>query len=172
MRKLIVSLAVSLDGFIEGPNGEYDWCHNDPEYDMKNFLAEIDTIFMGRKTYEKINALGGNPPGFPKFKEYVFSTNLINVDKETILIGNDIKPEVQKIKQQRGKNIWLFGGSGLTTSLMNMKLVDELILAVYPIVLAGGKPLFENIDSRVNLSLKEAKTFPTGIVLLTYTVLK
>ena len=76
----------------------------------------------------------------------------------------------EKIKKEKGKDIWLFGGAGLTTSLMNLGLVDELSLTVYPILLGGGKPLFNNIQDRIKLSLVDTKTYSTGMVSLTYTV--
>ncbi len=168
MRKIILSVAMSLDGFIEGPNGEYDWCVIDQDYNFTEFFARIDTVFVGRKTYEMSLAMAGGPEGFPKFKEYVFSTTLDKVKDGAILIKGDIKTEVEKIKQETGKDIWLFGGAGLTTSLMNLGLVDELSLAVYPIILGGGKPLFSNLKDRTQLTLVSSKSFSTGLVLLTY----
>jgi dihydrofolate reductase len=169
MRKLILSVAVSLDGFIEGPNGEYDWCVIDPAYSFKEFFKRIDTIFVGRKTYEMTSA-EGSPAGFPTFKEYVFSTTLDEVKKQATLIKGNIKPEVERIKKEAGKDIWLFGGAGLTTSLLNLGLVDEISLAVYPVILGGGKPLFHNIKDRIKLTLVDTKRYPAGSVSLTYNV--
>jgi dihydrofolate reductase len=164
MRKLILSVAVSLDGFIEGPNGEYDWCFTDQDYGLSDFVKRIDTLFMGRKTYEMSVAMGDNAnAGFPKVTEYVFSTTLKKVKHGAKLIKEDIK-------KQNGKDIWLFGGAGLTTSLMNLGLVDELSLAVYPVLLGGGKPLFNDIKGRINLTMVDSKTYSTGLVSLTYEV--
>jgi len=168
MRKLVLSVAMSLDGFIEGPNGEYDWCFIDKDYDFAEFFSRIDTIFVGRKTYEMSSEMEGGPAGFPKFKEYIFSTTLQQVKDGATLIQGDIKSEVTKIKQEEGKDIWLFGGAKLTTSLMNLGLIDELSLAIYPILLCGGKPLFSNIKDRTQLSLVNTKTYSSGIVSLTY----
>jgi len=172
MRKVILGLAVSLDGFIEGPNGEYDWCFKDPDYSLKDFFKRFDTIFAGRKTYEMSSEMEGGGAGFPKFKEYIFSTTLDKVKQGATLIKGDIKTEVEKIKSEKGKDIWLFGGASLTTSLMNLGLIDELSLAVYPILLGGGKPLFTNIKNRVELKLIETKTYSTGLVSLTYNVVQ
>src|SRR5436190_4677362 len=167
MRKVILGVAVSLDGFIEGPNGEYDWCLTDQDYGLSDFFKRVDTVFVGRKTYEM--SLGmESPAGFPKFKEYVFSTTLDKVKEGATLIKGDIKTEVEKIKNQQGKDIWLFGGASLTTSLMNLRLVDEPSLAVHPILLGGGKPLFNNIEDRIKLTLVDMKTYSTGLVSLTY----
>ena len=169
MRKVILGVAVSLDGFIEGPNGEYDWCFTDQDYGLSDFFNRIDTVFIGRKTYEMMLAMGNNNGGgFPKLKKYIFSTTLDNVKDGATLIKSDIKIEVEKIKKEMGKDIWLFGGAGLTTSLINLGLVDELSLAVHPILLGGGKPLFNNIKDRIKLKLVASKTYSTGLVSLTY----
>ena len=174
MRKLILGVAVSLDGFIEGPNGEYDWCLHDQDYGLSDFFKRIDSLFIGRKTYEMAQAMGeAAPSGFPKFKEYIFSTTLAKVKDGAVLIKDNIKAEVEKIKNDsstgsEGKNIWLFGGAGLTTSLLNLGLVDEISLAVHPIILGGGKPLFSNIKDRVHLKLADIKNFSSGLVSLTY----
>ena len=170
MRKVILGVAVSLDGFIEGPNGEYDWCLPDPDYNFNEFFNRFDTIFVGRKTYEMSSEMEGGPEGFPKFKEYIFSTTLDKVKDGAILIRGDTKIEVEKIKKEKGKDIWLFGGAGLTTSLLNLGLVDELSLAVYPILLGGGKALFNNIKDRISLKLLGTKTYSTGTISLTYSL--
>lgn len=174
MRKVILGVAISLDGFIEGSNGEYDWCFTDQDYGLTDFFKRIDTLFIGRKTYEmaqsaqSMGEAGGT--GFPKFKEYIFSTTLDKVKDGATLIKGDIKTEVEKIKKEKGKDIWLFGGAGLTTSLMNFGLVDELSLAVHPILLGDGKPLFNNIKDRIKLTLVDTKTYSTGLASLTYDV--
>jgi dihydrofolate reductase len=170
MRKVILGLAVSLDSFIEGPNGEYDWCFTDQDYGLSDFFKRVDTIFVGRKTYEMSSGMEGGSAGFPKFKEYIFSTTLDKVKDGATLIKDHIKHEVEKIKKDKGKDIWLFGGAGLTTSLMNLGLVDELSLAVHPILLGDGKPLFNNIKDRIKLTLVDTKTYSTGLVSLTYNV--
>jgi dihydrofolate reductase len=170
MKKIILGLAVSVDGFIEGPNGEYDWCFTDPDYSLKEFFKRVDTIFVGRKTYVMSSEMEGGGAGFPKFKQYVFSTTLDKVKKGATLIKEDIETEVKKIKSEKGKDIWLFGGAGLTTSLINLGLVDELSLAVYPILLGGGKPLFNNIKDRISLTLLDTKAYSTGLVSLHYSL--
>jgi dihydrofolate reductase len=169
MRKVILGLAVSLDGYIEGPNGEYDWCFTDQDYGMTDFFKRIDAIFIGRKTYEMALTMGEAGGGFPELKEYIFSTTLDKVKEGAILVKGDIKEEVFKIKNQPGKDIWLFGGGELTSSLMNLGLVDEIGLALHPVLLGGGKPLFSNIKDRINLTLVDTKTYSTGLVALTYT---
>lgn len=169
MRKVILGLAVSLDGFIEGPFGEYDWCFTDQDYGMTDFFKNVDTAFMGRRSYEMTLVMGEvTMPGLPKLKEYIFSTTLEQVREGATIIKEDIKGTVEKIKNEKGKDIWLFGGAGLTTSLMNLGLVDRIWLAVHPILLGRGKPLFQDIQNRVSLKLIDTKTYSTGLVSLTY----
>ena len=168
MRKIILGLAVSLDSFIEGPNGEYDWCFTDQDYGMADFFKRIDTIFVGRKTYDMSLGQEGGIEGFPKMKEYIFSNTLDAVPTGKTLIRGNIEVQVQQIKQEEGKDIWLFGGAELTTVLMNLGLVDELWLSVHPIILGSGKPLFINIKDRTLLTHLETKTYSTGLVSLKY----
>ena len=171
MRKVILGLAVSLDGFIEGPNGEYDWCFTDQDYGMSDFYKQIDAVFIGRKSYElTMNMKDSGGWEMPKMKEYIFSNTLDTVKKGAILVKGDIKKEVNKIKKEEGKDIWMFGGANLTASLMNEKLIDELWLSVHPIILGGGKPLFQGILKRIKLTLTETKSYNTGLVSLKYTL--
>jgi len=169
MRKVVLQLAVSLDGFIEGPGGEFDWCFTDDDYGMTDFFKRIDAIFIGRKSYELTLSMGGSaPPGFPALKEYVFSNSLRRVEGDRILVNGNLVEVVNNIKNQPGKDIWLYGGAALTSSLINMNLVDEMALAVHPILLGAGKPLFENLPGRVSLQLSSAQTYPSGLVMLAY----
>ena len=171
MRKIILGLAVSLDGFIEGPNGEYDWCLTDQDYGMSEFLKRFDSLFMGRKSYEQVLSMGDVAmPGFPKLKEYVFSNTLDTVRKDYVLISGDIAEQVNKIKNEPGKDIWLWGGAALTSSLMNLGMVDEISLAVHPILLGSGKYLFSQLNQRIHLALVDMKSYSTGLVSLTYSV--
>ena len=171
MRKVILGLAVSLDGYIEGPNGEYDWCLTDQDEGMSDFFKRIDSLFIGRKSYELTLPMADTPmPGFPKLTEYVFSTTLKEVKPGAVLIKGDIEAEVKKIKNDRGKDIWLWGGASLTSSLLNLGLIDEIGLAMHPIILGSGKPLFSNIKNRIQLTLTDTKTYSSGLVELTYTL--
>ena len=169
MRKIILGLAVSLDGFIEGPNGEYDWCFTDQDYGMTEFYKRIDSLFIGRRSYELLLTLGDDAmPGFPKLKEYVFSTTMKDAKPGVIIINDDIKKNIEKIKHEPGKDIWLFGGASLTSSLLNLDLVDEMSLAIHPIILGSGKPLFSDIKKRIPLDLIDTKTYSSGLVTIVY----
>lgn len=166
MRKVILSLAVSLDGYIEGPNGEYDWCFTDQDYGLSEFLQRVDTLFMGRKSFEVYMKEGDS---FPQLKKYIFSNTLETVPPDATVVQGDIKKEVEAIKNKSGKDIWLYGGASLTTSFINLGLVDEMWLTVHPILLGKGTPLFNHIQNRTHLQLLDAKTYSTGLVSLTYT---
>lgn len=175
MRKVILGLAVTLDGYIEGPNGEYDWCFTDQDYGLNEFFSRIDAVFIGRKSYdvarEYAEANNGQlVPGMPPVKEYIFSTTLENVKDGAVLISHDAMAEARKIKEMPGKDIWLYGGAALTDALMKERLVDELWLSVHPILLGGGSPLFRPQDNRRQLTLLENKTYETGLVSLRYQI--
>ncbi|MCE7057313.1 dihydrofolate reductase family protein [Algoriphagus sp. AGSA1] len=184
MRKIILNLAVTLDGYIEGPNGEIDWLgiggapdDSGAESHFDKFLASIDTIFFGRVSYEKWGEYqpGENASpsetklweGVHSKKKYVFSNLLKTNEVKAELISSDVLTKVQEIKNQPGKDIWLYGGSSLITTFMNLGLVDSYLLAVFPVILGEGKPLFTNIKNRVGLTLKNS-TAGSGVLLLEY----
>lgn len=166
-RKVILGLAVSLDGFIEGPNGEYDWCFTDQDYGMAEFYKRIDSLFMGRKTYELLQSMGSET-GIPPMKQYVFSNTLQSVDASSTIVSGDIEAKIRAIKEEEGKDIWMFGGASLTKALMRAGLIDEMFLAVHPILLGKGKPLFQDVRERTSLKLLREQVYDSGLVILTY----
>lgn len=177
MRKLILGLAITLDGYIEGPNGEYDWCFTDQDYGLNDFFTHVDSIFIGRKSYEMLQQYadsnnGEIVPGMPAMTEYVFSRTLTSVKKGAVLISENSITEARRIKEQPGKDIWLFGGAALANTLIKEGLVDEFWLSVHPILLGSGKPLFRENDSRTSLSLLECKSYESGLVSLRYSIEK
>jgi dihydrofolate reductase len=166
MRRIILGVAVTLDGFIEGPNGEYDWCFNDQDYGLTEFFHSVDTFFMGRKTYELAKSQGDSNPAKDAMT-YVFTNTIDKSHSPNVRLVRSID-EVPAIRKQPGKDIWLFGGAELTTAFINANMVDELWLSVHPILLGSGKPLFQNIDGRKNLKLTECKHYDSGLVSLKY----
>ena len=162
MRKIILNVAISLDGYLEGPKGEIDWCLTDQDYGMSAFLKRLDAIFIGRKSYERLLKMNSNP--YPAMTKYVFSTKLKNVANNTVLLKGNLEKEARRIKKQKGKDIWLFGGAQLVTGFVNANLVDEMHLALHPLFLGKGKPLFQNIKQEKQYRLKDAKTYSTGLV--------
>lgn len=168
MRKIILNLALSLDGFIEGPNGEFDWCLTDQDYGMTEFLNQTDAILFGRKSYELLMKYDSNP--YPYKEKYIFSHNYQTDQPNTFVLTNDIEKKVRELKNKEGKNIWLYGGASLTSVFMKAGLVDEFMLSVHPILLGKGKPLFIDIQDRVHLKLTDTKTYSSGLVQLYYRI--
>ena len=170
MRKIIVNLCCSLDAFIEGPNGEIDWCLTDQDYGMTAFLDSIDTILFGRHSY--IQLLEMAPDAFSDKNKVVCSQSLLAKDHTARIISENIKEEIQKLVAQPGKDIWFFGGADLLSTFLNLGLIDEMMIAVHPLILADGKPLFSNINHRKSMKLIDSKTYSTGLVQLHYSVAK
>ncbi|TYS59517.1 dihydrofolate reductase [Sutcliffiella horikoshii] len=177
-RRVILDLAVTLDGFIEGPNGEVDWCIMDPDMDFNKFLNQIDTILYGRKSYDIWGQYIPKNEDSDTDKEmwrlvhskekYVFSRTQKETDNRAKLINDNIVEEVNRLKKKPGRDIWLYGGSSLITTFINLGLVDEFRLSVHPIILGEGKPLFIDINKRINLEIVETKNFSSGVVQLIY----
>ena len=175
-----MDLAVTLDGFIEGPNGEIDWCILDTETGsgLLKFLEEIDTIFYGRTSYELWGRYQPSTDASEAEKalwkavhskeKVVFSTHLKSDGTDTIFINNNISEEVTRFKNRPGKHIWLYGGAGLISSFLEHDMVDEFRLAVHPVILGKGLPLFPGIDHRLNLKLKKVESAGSGVVMLNY----
>jgi dihydrofolate reductase len=178
MRKVILDLAVTLDGFIEGPNGEIDWCIMDDDIQFDQFLSSIDTIFYGRKSYElwgnyqpdkNANSMEvGLYDAIHSKNKYVFSTTKSTDNSKAVFIKDDIEVKVKEIKSKPGRNIWLYGGASLIKTFIELNLVDEYRLAVHPIILGTGKPLFFELNRRIGIRLTQVNTSKSGVVQLCY----
>lgn len=177
MRKVILDLAVTLDGFIEGPNGEVDWCIMDDDMDFDGFLSSIDTIFYGRISYDLWGNFQPDVNASPADKKlwqtlhskekFVFSSQIKHDDKATF-INTDIANKVTEIKKQGGKDIWLYGGASLIKTFIELNLIDIYKISIHPLALGSGKPLFENLKERIELNLITTNIFKSGVVQLTY----
>jgi dihydrofolate reductase len=171
MRTVIYGAACSLDGFIAGPNGEIDWLQfsADVRAYMEGFWPRIDTMIMGRKTYEvSLSQGGGGMPGIKK--AYVFSRTLTSVKKSFELVTTDAAEFIRELKNQEGKDICVWGGGVFARSLLDAGVVDEIGLNIHPILLGAGIPMFGAGGTRVPLSLGENKTIAGGCILATYTM--
>lgn len=177
MKKVILDLAVTLDGFIEGPNGEIDWCIMDDDMDFDGFLSGIDTIFYGRVSYD---TWGNFQPdtnadelelnlwtAIHSKDKFVFSSQTRD-DERATFIHSDIAETVNKIKNQGGKDIWLYGGASLIKTFIQLNLVDTYRISVHPTALGSGKPLFEDLKNRIELRLLQTNVFKSGVVQLIY----
>ncbi len=176
MKKIILDLAATLDGFIEGPNGETDWCIMDNDMDFDGFLENIDTIFYGRASYDAWGNYqpqedsGGEEIQFWKkihAKEKVVFSHHERKDQNAVFTDN-IEKTVQEIKLQQGKDIWLYGGAGLIRTFIQLNLIDVYRISVHPVALGKGKPLFEELNQRLNLKLMTTHVFRSGVVQLIY----
>lgn len=177
MRKIILDLAISLDGFIEGPNGEIDWCIMDDDMDFGGFLSSIDTIFYGRVSYDMWGNFQPNTnaseteqsiwSNVHSKKKYVFSGKP-KQDTNATFITSDFERKVVEIQQQDGKDIWLYGGAKLIKTFINLNLINIYRISIHPIVLGAGKPLFENLKESMNLKLVRVNRFKSGVVQLIY----
>jgi dihydrofolate reductase len=169
-RRLRYQVAVSLDGFIAGANGEYDWIVMDPAIDFAALYKEFDTAVMGRKTYQMMTAQGGNG-AMPGLEVVVFSRTLPAATHRGVRIYNDDPRDVvATLKAKPGRDIWLFGGGSLFRSLLDARLVDTVEVAVMPALLGAGIPLLPSGGS-TTLVLADQRILPkSGIVMLAYSV--
>ncbi len=172
MRRVRYSVAMSLDGFLAGPQGEIDWLLMDLEIDFAALTAEFDTLLMGRKTYEAALQLGGGP-GMPGTRSVVFSRTLPASDDPDVTISPDPRGTIALLQQQPGKDLWLFGGGDLFRSLLAAGLVDTVEVAVIPVLLGQGIPLLPGSEAYRRLKLTSHRIYKqTGTVFLVYDVLR
>jgi dihydrofolate reductase len=169
-RRLRYQVAMTLDGFIAGTEGEYDWIVMDPSIDFEALYKEFDTIVMGRKTFEVMTAQGGEG-SMPGLDVIVFSSTIPPATRPRVRIVNDAPAEVvAALKGESGKDIWLFGGGRLFRTLLDAGLVDTVEVAVMPVLLGAGVPLLPP-GATTKLELADHKTLPSsGIVTLAYSV--
>jgi dihydrofolate reductase len=169
MRRVRYSVAMSLDGYIAGPNGEADWIIMDPEIDFGALMNSFDTILMGRRTFEAAQAYGGG--SMPGMTAIVVSRTLRPEDYPKVKITSDPGETISKLRSEPGKDIWLFGGGSLFRSLLDLGLVDTVEVAVIPVLLGGGMPLLPPPAGRTKLKLTGSKTYSrSGILSLEYAV--
>jgi dihydrofolate reductase len=160
---------MSLDGFIAGPNGEYDWIVPDPSIDWVAVWAQFDTCLMGRGTFEVANSRRASLSGSGQ-QWIVVSRTLKTEDNPGVtILSSGVAAAVAALKAQPGKDIWLFGGGVLFRSMLDAGLVDAVEVALMPVMLGSGTPLLPE-GRRSALHLEENKTLPSGILMLSYSV--
>lgn len=183
MRKLIVSVGMSLDGYIAGPNGEGDWVSSGDEIwkHMFSDLADVDTVLLGSNTYVEYSSywrsILTDPDADPNERKYaqwaertphiLFSNTAQSVDWANSRIARDPRAEVASLKQQSGKNMVAWGAGEFASALLRMGLVDELRITIAPALLGGGLALFQGID-RTRLKAIEVRPLENGAVILRY----
>jgi dihydrofolate reductase len=187
MRKVIVSMNVTLDGFMAGPNCELDWHFQSWTNEMADSLYEqlsmADTILLGRVTYKAMARYWpskANDLSFPRediafadlmnnYTKLVFSRTLTRSEwHNSKFIKGNPADEISKLKEQPGKDMIVYGSGKVVESLANSDLIDEFQLWVHPVLLGEGKPLFKNLQKRLSMKLSKTKTFGSGVIILYY----
>lgn len=191
MRKVILFLHSSLDGFVEGPNGAMDigWVSYNEELEKhaREILSTVDTVLWGRGTYQMMENYWTSVPSNPDSSEYeiehakwieetskvVFSTTLEKAEwNNSRLIKENIEEEIKNIKKQPGKDIIILGSPRFGHYLMELDLIDVIKITISPVIIGSGLPLFKGSENKRNLSLVENKTFNSGVIGLTYNIVK
>lgn len=173
MRKVKLYIAMSLNGKIARKGGEVDWLEAIPnptqnDYGYEDFYKSIDTTIMGKKTYDQIMSWGIDFPYSGK-KNYVFTSNTKLKDTEHVrFVSENHLDLINKIKNEKGKDIWLIGGGNLNSLLIEENLIDEMIVFVMPILLPDGIALFDTFLTDKSIKLKSSKSYSSGVVELKY----
>jgi dihydrofolate reductase len=169
MRKIILFIASSLDGYIAKNDGSVDWLPVSGSSGYDNFYKSIDTVIMGNTTYSQVLTFGAYP--YQDKKSYVFTRNNDHKKDENIQFVNDAEKLIKNILSNPGMNIWLIGGSKIISNFMNLGFVDEIIISIIPIVLGNGIPLFMDIQKETKFELIKTTDYDT-LVELHYKILK
>jgi len=186
MRKLILQVQMSVDGFIAGPNGEQDWMTWTWDRPLENFVNKItdsiDTILLGRKMSVDFLAywenVVNNQPGSIEFEfakkmvntsKIIFSKTINTTNgKNTVVNNGDLAEEVNKLKSQSGKDIIAYGGATFDASLINAGLVDDFYLFVNPVAIGKGMGIFNTLPHKLDFKLVNATGYECGITVLHY----
>jgi dihydrofolate reductase len=191
MRKIILFMHMSLDGFIASTDGDMNWATlNDDDmgkYLITDLLNTVDSVLIGRKLYQGFEnywPAAAADPATPKeladfahwiedSPKYVFSKTLETAGwKNSIIIKGDITEEIKKLKQLPGGDMVIFGGAGMSAVLVQLGLIDEYRFKLEPVILGKGRPLFKDVEVRRNLKLIKSKKFQSGVVGLYYKTVK
>jgi dihydrofolate reductase len=171
MRKVLYGGAMSLDGFIAGPNGEHDWIVMDPDIDFAEMTARFDTFLIGRKTFEAMRRMGTDARPTPGIQNIVFSRTLRPGQYPHVTISADAERVVSDLRAKPGKDIALFGGGELFRSLLAAGLVDGVGVSLIPVLLGGGIPFLPSPAERATLKLRTHRIYgKTGTVSLEYDI--
>lgn len=177
-RKVKYGVGVSVDGYIASEDGSVGWLERatrrakDEDFGMGDFFKSIDTVLMGRKTYEVGLKMGMDKSGYPKMKNYVFSRTLPPGNRDGIeFVSGDPGELIARLKREPGKDIWLCGGGELAREFLKLRILDEIILGVAPVLVGAGRLTFPPEFPETELELIECKQYKGGVVGLTFKVL-
>lgn len=170
MRKLRHFVAISLDGYIATPTGGINWLFHDQDYGYADFISQIDTVIMGRKTYDVSISFGDDV--YPGLAKFVFARSRpVNANPNyDFVIGPAPAEFTRELLKKDGKDIWLVGGGEITRELLAARLIDSITVSIHPILLGGGTPLFPAGFDRTQLKLARTVPFNTGLVQLYYEI--
>jgi dihydrofolate reductase len=167
MPKVVLFIATSLDGFIASPDGSVDWLFHDADYGYTEFMASVEAVAMGRKTWEQAKTFEEVP--FAGKRVFVFSSTLPPSKEERIQhVHGDVESVIPAIRAGLEQDLWLVGGGALIGQFVSHRLIDEFRLFVHPIILGKGIPLFESHEQRTELTFVGSQSFPSGLVELRY----
>ena len=170
MRRVRYSVATSLDGFIADRTGGHDWIVMDPEIDFAAVMSSFDTVIMGRKTYETAIA-SGRGAGMPGMTTLVVSRTLNQKDCPGVTVTNSVQEMIADLRQEPGKDLWLFGGGVLFSTMLDAGMVDSVELTIIPVLLGQGLSLAPGLQSPAKMKLATHRAYPkTGTVTLEYAV--
>ena len=174
MRKIILYIASSLDGYIARKKGEVDWLdefnNTGEDYGYFKFYDSIDVTLMGNKTYKTTLSFGEFP--YKEKKNYVFTKQNILPQADFVeFINKNIVSFAKDLKTQKGKDIWLIGGTQINEFFFNNDIIDELILSVMPVTIGNGIPLFTKSIKPLKFRLIDEKSYKNGVVQLHYSIL-
>jgi dihydrofolate reductase len=171
MRRIRYQVATSLDGYIAGPKGEADWIIMDPDIDFRAHFAQFDAVLIGRRTFEVMTRGKKKAGAMPAMKTFVFSRTLRQRDYPKVtMVAEHADETLSALRANSGKDIWLFGGGLLFRSLLDAGQVDTVEVAIIPVLLGQGIPLFPSPAKATKLKLTSHKVYKTGIVWLEYAV--
>jgi dihydrofolate reductase len=161
-------VACSVDGYIAGPDDDFDWITPEPTYDFAALHAQFDTLLMGRRTYEIVRAAGESWSG----KEVVVASRTLRAEDHpgVEVVGEGLEARVRELREASGRDIWLYGGGALFSQLLEWDLVDTVEPAVIPVLLGGGVPFLAATAARRRLALAGHRVYPGGMVVLEYEV--
>jgi dihydrofolate reductase len=173
MRLVRFGGAMSLDGYIAGPNGEYDWILMDPDIDFAAMQSQFDTFLIGRKTFEAMAKMGSAVKSVPGLQHIVLSRTLRAGDYPHVTVKSDAEGVVAELREQPGKDIAIFGGGELFRSLLAVGLVDRIEVSLIPVLLGGGIPLLPPPAGRAMLKLRQERVYEkTGTIGLEYDIVR
>jgi dihydrofolate reductase len=173
MRKVTFGGANSFDNYFARKDDSVDWLmwSNEAASVMKDFWKTIDTVVMGRRTYEVALRLGAGGGAYPGVKNYVFSRTMKQKTAGNVeIISEDAAEFVRKLKNHEGKDICVMGGGLLAKSLLEANLIDEIGFNIHPVLLGSGIPLFHEMNHQIDLELIDFKAFKNGTLLVSYRV--